>query len=128
MTMDTILRDLRFAFRLLIKSPGFTAVAVLSIALGIGANSTVFSVINAVLLKSLPYKDPDTLVLLWGDVKTEERLKGHNQVQPRTPLIIVPNPVPSKKSQHSRAGFQSCRAKLKLNEFLQFKWAMVTSR
>ncbi|HEY8184857.1 MAG TPA: ABC transporter permease [Pyrinomonadaceae bacterium] len=78
--MDTIFRDLRYSLRLLIKSPGFTAVAVLSIALGIGANTTVFSVINGVLLKSLPYKDPSTLVLLWGDSRTEGNLKRHNQV------------------------------------------------
>ena len=78
--MDTFFRDLRYAVRLLLKSPGFTAIAVLSIALGIGANTTVFSVINGVLLKSLPYNDPDTLVLLWGNVTSEERLKGHNQV------------------------------------------------
>ena len=78
--MDTFFRDLRYAFRLLVRSPGFTAIAVLSIALGIGANTTVFSVINGVLLKSLPYKDPDSLVLLWGNSKSEERLKGRNQV------------------------------------------------
>ena len=78
--MDTIFRDLRYSFRLLLKSPGFTAVAVFSIALGIGANTTVFSVINAVLLKSLPYKDPSSLVLVWGDGRTEGRLDKHNQV------------------------------------------------
>jgi putative ABC transport system permease protein len=78
--MDTFFRDLRYSVRLLIKSPAFTAVAVLSIALGIGANTTVFSVINAVLLKSLPYKDPQSLVLVWGDSKNSENLKKHNQV------------------------------------------------
>jgi putative ABC transport system permease protein len=78
--MDTFFRDLRYSVRLLIKSPALTAVAVLSIALGIGANTTVFSVINAVLLKSLPYKDPQSLVLVWGDARNQENLKKHNQV------------------------------------------------
>ncbi len=78
--METFLRDLRYSVRMLIKSPAFTAVAVISIALGIGANTTVFSVINAVLLRSLPYKDPNSLVLVWGDTRTEESLRKHNQV------------------------------------------------
>ncbi|MCM3900448.1 MAG: ABC transporter permease [Pyrinomonadaceae bacterium] len=78
--METFFRDLRYSVRMLIKSPAFTAVAVISIALGIGANTTVFSVINAVLLRSLPYKDPDSLVLVWGDTRTEESLRKHNQV------------------------------------------------
>jgi len=78
--METFFRDLRYSVRMLIKSRAFTAVALLSIALGIGANTTVFSVINAVLLKSLPYKDPNTLVLLWGDSSTESDRRKHNQV------------------------------------------------
>jgi len=78
--METILRDLRYSARMLIKSPGFTAVAVLSIAIGIGANTTVFSVINAVLLKSVPYTDPSSLALVWGDSRTESSLRKHNQV------------------------------------------------
>jgi putative ABC transport system permease protein len=77
--MNTLLRDLRYSLRLLLKSPAFTAAAIFSIALGIGANTTVFSVINAVLLKSLPYKDPGTLMLVWGD-SGEHTLKKHNQV------------------------------------------------
>ena len=64
--MQTFFRDLRYSIRMLLKSPGFTSVAVLSIALGVGANTAVFSVINAVLLKSLPYNEPENLMLVWG--------------------------------------------------------------
>src|SRR6266853_1232860 len=78
--MDALLRDFRFSLRMLLRNPGFTAVAMLSIALGIGANTAVFSVINTVLLKSLPFKDPDTLMLVWGDTGTERNRLGRNQV------------------------------------------------
>src|SRR5437867_12224144 len=62
--LDTVLRDLKYTFRMLARTPGFTAVAVLTLALGIGANTAIFTLLDQVLLRLLPVKDPQQLVLL----------------------------------------------------------------
>jgi putative ABC transport system permease protein len=65
--MDNLIRDARFALRMMARKPGFTAVAVIIMALGIGANTAIFSLVRAVLLRPLPFANPDRLVMVWED-------------------------------------------------------------
>src|SRR3974390_3647190 len=64
--MSSLAQDLHYGLRAFLRSPGFTVAALLSLGIGIGANTAIFSVANALLLRPLPYRDPGRLVILWN--------------------------------------------------------------
>jgi putative ABC transport system permease protein len=78
--METMLQDLRHAVRMLLKSPGFTLITVFTLALGIGVNSAIFSVVNSLLIRPLPYSNPDQLVMVWENLRKDNN--PHNAVAP----------------------------------------------
>src|SRR5262249_35907376 len=104
--METLVRDLQFGLRMLLKTPGFTAVSLITLALGIGATTAMFSVVNGVLLRPLPYKEPDKLVLI-------------NEKSPQSGQTPISLPAPDvltfqreSRSFEGVAGFQETRMDL----------------
>jgi predicted permease len=96
--MQTLLQDIRYALRTLVKNPGFTVVAVLTLALGIGANTALFSVVNGVLLNPLPFSAPDQLVALYA-----------NRVHLERASISYPNFLDWQRENHSFASLAAFR-------------------
>ena len=114
--MNTFFNDLKYAFRMIRRNPGFTAIAVLILAVAIGANTSIFSVVNAVMLRPLPYKDSHELVWIRqpGAGRTEEfrhrpnflYLREHNNVFESVAVSRQPYVRPRHRDSPSSLGLR----------------------
>src|SRR6476619_5458666 len=95
--MDSLIMDIRYGFRSLLKRPGFTAIALVALALGIGANTAIFSLVNAVVLQPLPFPEPDRLVWVFGTIR-----KGGNRASV-SPLDCLDYRAQNKTFEHFSA-------------------------
>jgi hypothetical protein len=89
--METLLQDIRFGFRQLMKQPGFAALAIISMALGIGANTSIFSLADTVLLRPLAVKQPSQLVELYGTMHNGAEWSLQSYLNTKTTAIVTPS-------------------------------------
>ncbi len=103
--LETLVQDARYAVRMLARSPGFSAVAIATLALGIGANSAIYTVLEAALIAPLPYAEPSRLVMLWTDFRESKQPRvpasGHEMLEIRQPEP----PAPGGRGHLGRRGF-----------------------